>query len=157
MKNNLILKNILIIIAMPILGFILLNLTFMFDALFQSILRTILRKFITFDYNTITSWIPISTHMSFALLILVISWFILKSKLKDLYKAVYSPVPVAVILVTEGIFLYHWSAVVYIIGALTYGIIILYLYKTKKSWHFYYSVSWVTLALLIMGILGVDI
>jgi hypothetical protein len=157
MKNNLIFKNISIIIAMPILGFILLNLTFMFDALFQSILRTILRKFITFNYNTIASWIPISMHMSFALLILVISWFILKSKLKDLYKAVYSPVPVAVILVTEGIFLYHWSAVVYIVGALTYGIIILYLYKTKKSWYFYYSVSWITLALLIIGILGVDI
>ena len=157
MKNNLIFKNILIIIVMPILGFILLNLTFMFDALFQSILRIILQKFIIFHYNTIASWIPMSMHMSFALLILVISWFVLKSKLKDLYKAAYSPVPVVVILVTEGIFLYHWSAVVYIVGALTYGIIILYLYNTKKSWYFYYSVSWVTLALLIMGILGVDI
>lgn len=153
MKSNLFLKNILTIIAMTILEFILLNLAFIFDALFQSILR----KFITFDYNTTASWIPISMHMSFAILILVISWFVFKSNLKELYKAVYSTVPVAVILVTEGIFFYRWTGIVYIIGILTYGIIILYLYKTKKSWYFYYSVTWVTLALLIMGILGIDI
>ena len=143
MKNNFNFKNILIIIAMPILGFILLNLTFIFDALFQLILRMVR--------------IPINMHILFAIFILIISWFVLKSKLKNIYKAVYSHIPVAVILVTEGILLYKWTPAVYIVGSLTYGIIILYLYKTKKEWYFYYSVSWLTLALLIMGILGVDI
>ena len=143
MKNNFNFKNILIIIAMPILGFILLNLTFVFDALFQLILRTVR--------------IQINMHILFAIFILIISWFVLKSKLKNIYKAVYSHVPVAVILVTEGILLYKWTPAVYIVGSLTYGIIILYLYKTKKEWYFYYSVSWLTLALLIMVILGVDI
>jgi len=36
------------------------------------------------------------------------------------------------------------------------GVIIFYLYKTKKPWLFYYAVTLIALTLLIMGILGVE-
>lgn len=104
-----------------------------------------------------TQWFPISKHILFVMIIALISWFVFKSKLKELHKAIYSTVPTAVILVTGGMFLYRWPIISYIVGVLIYGIIIFYLYKTKKSWLFYYAVTWVALVLLIMGILGIDI
>lgn len=146
-------KRIFTLIAIPILGYILLNLTFIFDFLFQSMLD----KFFPIDYNMTCAWFPMGKHILFMVIIALISWFILKSNLKELYKAIYSAVPTAVILVTVGMFLYHWPIIEYVVSMLILGIIIFYLYKTKKSWIFYYAVTWVALGLLVMSILGMDI
>lgn len=153
MKHKSVLKNVLTFIAIPVVGYILLLLTFMLDALFQMAIN----RFLPFNYNMTVYWLPISKHILFAAIILIIALFVFKSKLKDLYKAVFASVPTAVILITEGIFLYRWPAVEYSICLLTYGIIIFYIYKTKRSWIYYYSVSWVALALLVMAISGVEI
>lgn len=153
MNNNLNMKRTLTLIAIPVLGLMLLNLSFMFDFLFQSIID----KFFPVDYNMTSQWYPRSKHIFFVVIIAVISWFIFKSKLKELYKAIYTTVPTALILVTMGMFLGRWPMVAYAVGSLFYGTIIFYLYKTKKSWLFYYAVTLVTLALLIMCILRVDI
>lgn len=153
MKHKSVLKNVLTFIAIPAAGYILLLLTFMLDALFQMAIN----RFFPLNYNMTVYWLPISKHILFAVIILILALLVFKSKLKDSYKAVFAAVPTAVILITEGIFLYRWPAVEYIICPLTYGIIIFYLYKTRKSWIYYYSVSWVALALLVMAITGVEI
>lgn len=154
MNDNL--KKILTFISVPVAGYILLMLTFVLDFLFQSILNRFFSAY--YNNNMTIHWFPASKHLWFAVIIVIISWFIFKSKkLKELYKAVYAVVPTAVVLVTVGIFLYKWPAVAYTAGVLIYGTIIFYLYKNKKSWVFYYSVTLVAIVLLIMSILGIDI
>lgn len=125
----------------------------MFDFLIQSLIDL----FFPSDYNMNIQWFPLSKHILFVMIIALISWFVFKSKLKKLHKAIYSTVPTAVILVTVGMFFYQWPIISYIVGILIYGIIIFYLYKTKKSWLFYYAVTWVVLVLLIMSIFRIDI
>lgn len=151
MNNNI--KNLLTIIVIPVVGYILLNLTFIFAFL----VHTIFTRLFLMDINNGRSWIPVSRHIIFIIIILIISWMIFKSKIKELYKAIYSVVPTAVILVTVGIFLSNMPIALYTIAGIIYGLIILYLFKKKKPWYYYYSVSWVSLALLVMGILGIDI
>lgn len=146
-------KKVLPIVIIPAAGFILLNLTFMLAFLFHSIFTTMF----SFDMNTTYRWIPSFRHFLFLLFILFISWLILRSKLNELIKAIFSTVPTAVVLVTAGIFLYQWPAIVYGLGTIIYGCIVFFLYKTKKPWTFYYAVTLVALALLTMGILGIDI
>lgn len=151
MKDNI--KKILTIIAIPVAGFILLNLTFILAAVIHTIF---FRLFI--DNRTIVNrWLPASRHVLFIIIILVLSWTIFKSKINDLFKAIFSMVPTAVILVTLGIFLYNRPIPLYFISGIFYGSIIFYLYKNKKPWFYYYSVSLVAVALLIMMILGIDI
>ena len=151
-------KKYLPLITIPVVGFILLNLTFIFAAVIHIIYSRLLGRLFSMYSNMGVRWIPVSRHFVFAIIIIVISWFIFKSKkIKDLYKAIFAVVPTAVILVTEGIFFYQWPVATYALGALIYGIIIFYLYKKKKPWFYYYSVSWVSLVLLLMGIFGIDI
>jgi len=56
-------------------------------------------------------------HVVFVVIIALISWGIFKSRLGELYKAAYSTVPVAVALVTTGMFLYHWPVLAYSVSA----------------------------------------
>jgi len=150
-------KNILSAVAVAVFGFILLNLTFIFDALYQGIIRRIIGIFIAFDPDTNLYWFPPLMHGSFVVVIGLISWLVLKSKLKVIYKAIYMTVPVAVVLVTAGIFLYRWPSVSYTVCGLFSFSVLYYLYRAKQPWLYYYSLILVSITLLVMGILGVDI
>jgi len=155
-KNPLV-KNILSAVAVAIFGFILLNITFLFDFIFQSAIRGLIRLFIPLDPNTDLYWFPPLMHASFVIIIGIISWFVFRSKLKVLYKAIYMTVPLAVVLVTIGIFLYHWPVAAYSLGSL-FGIgVLCYFYRAKKPWLYYYTVILVGLAMLIVGLFGIEI
>lgn len=80
----------------------------------------------------------------------LISWGVFKSRLGELYKAAYSTVPVAVALVTTGMFLYRWPILAYSVGAIIVGAVILYLHRTKKNWLYYYAVILIASVLLII-------
>lgn len=155
--RNKVFKKILSAIAVTFFGFILLNLTFLFDAFYQGIIRRIIGFFLALGPETNLYWFPPLMHGSFVVIIGLISWFVFKSKLKVLYKAIYMTVPVAVVLATIGIFFYRWPIIPYSVGGLFSFGILYYFYKTKKPWLYYYSVILVNLTLLIMGIMGVDI
>lgn len=156
-KKKIILKNILSIFAVPIFGFILLNLTFILDAVFQGLIELFVRIFVEFDENTSWYWFPPLRHGLFIVLIALISWVIFKSKLKTIYKAIYLPVPAAVIFVTIGMFLYQWPVITYSLSSL-FGIgVLFYLYRTKKPWLYYYAFSLIGITMLMVGILGVEI
>ncbi|MFA6410045.1 MAG: hypothetical protein WCW26_00505 [Candidatus Buchananbacteria bacterium] len=150
-------KNVLSAAAVPIFGFILLNFTFIFNAIFQGIIRGLFRLFAPLEPNMDIYWFPPSTRILFAAIILLISWFIFRSKLKVIYKAIYLVVPITVILVTAGIFLYHWPIISYSFGGLFCAGILYYLYRTKQSWLYYYTVLLVGLVLLIFNLLGGEI
>ncbi|MGV8171611.1 MAG: hypothetical protein ACP5OA_02860 [Candidatus Woesearchaeota archaeon] len=156
-----IVKNILWILAVTVGGFILWSITFLLDALFQGVIRRFFGLLtpsgpeMGAGYGYI--WFPAMMHFSFLILICLISWPIFKSRLGTLYKAIYSTVPLAVIFVTIGMFLYQWPVLVYIIGGL-FGINILYyLYRTKQSWIYYFAVIFTGIILAIFTLLGGEI
>lgn len=155
-KNKLF-KNILSALAVAVFGFLLLNLTFMFDAIYQSIIRKIIGLFIPLGPELNIYWLPPLLHFSFVLVIVVISWFILRSKLKTIYKAIYSVVPLATIFVTTGILFYQWQILVYLFSALFAAGVFYYLYRTKQPWIYYYTLILIGLTMLAVALLGIDI
>jgi hypothetical protein len=146
-------KNILSALAVAILGFVLLNLTFLLNfLLFQFI-----NLFVSDEFMSAYQWFPMVRHALFLVIIVLISWPIFRSKLDMLYKAIYLTVPLAAILVSIGIFLYPWPVVPYLVsGLFTIGVLF-YLYRTRQPWLYYYTVLLVALTLMIFTLLGGEI
>jgi len=146
-------------IAIAIFSFVLLNLTFVFDAVYQTLLRTIFIRFIfgSLEPDSHVYWLPLMFHLSSVVVISLISWLIFKSKLKTFYKAVYTTAPTAVILVTLGMFLSNRPILSYALGGLLTAGIVYYLYRTKQSWLYSYSIILVAIILLIYALMGGDI
>jgi len=155
--KNPVVKNILSALAVAVFGFILLNLTFLFDALFQGVIRGMFGLFIPLGPDTNLYWFPPLMHGLFVAVILLISWFVFRSKLGVLYKAIYMTVPVAVVLATVGIFLYQWPILGYSVGSLLCIGALYYLYRTKQPWLYYYAVVLVGLAMAIFSLVGGEI
>ena len=157
MFKNPIIKNILSALAVAGGGFILLNLAFMFDFIFQSAVRGFIQLFTPVDLTGNFGWFPPMLNGSFVIIIGLISWLVFQSKIKTLYKAIYMTVPAAVVLVTVGMFLYRWPAASYSLGTLITIGTLYYFYRAKLSWLYYFAVILVGITLALMGILGVDI
>lgn len=153
MIKNQYIKNILAAAVVAVLGFLLLNLAFILDWAFQSLL---LRLF-PMNADTRISCIPAARHVLFFILILLLTWPVLRSNLKRIFKAAYLTVPAAVTFATVGILLYQWPAAMYSISVLIYGGTVYFLYRRRMSWLYYYSVTLVAVALLAVGLLGIDI
>jgi len=157
MLKNPLVKNILSALAVAGGGFILLNLTFLFDFFFQSLIDWFIKLFIAVDINRAWQWYPPLKHFLFVFVIAIISWFVFKSKLKTLYKAIYMTVPLAVVFVSIGIFFYRTPLVAYFLGGLiTFGLLY-HFYRTKKPWLYYYTVILVALTLAIFSLMGGEI
>lgn len=159
MFKNPIVKNILSVLAVAGFGFVLLGLTFLFDFLFQSLIVGFIKLFIPVSVNPEMDyhWLPPMIQVLFMVVIGLISWFIFRSKLGVLYKAIYMTVPTAVALATIGIFLYRWPVVAFSMGGL-FSVGVLYsFYRTKQPWIYYYTVILVATTLAIMTFVGVEI
>lgn len=155
-ENNAI-KNILFGLFIAVFGFLLLNITFIIDAIYQGLVRRIVGLIIPFNPDSKLYWFPLLMHGSFFVIIGIVSWFVFKSKLKDIYKATYMIVPLAAVYVTIGMFLNKWPIAIYSIGIL-FGISVLYyLYRTKMPWLYYYTLILISLLMFIVQILGIDI
>jgi len=155
-KNKL-LWNILSAVAVGVFGFILLNLTFILDALYQGTIRGIIRLFMPLGPENQLYWFPPLMHFSFVVIIGVISWFVFRTKMRVLLKAIYMTVPAAVVLATIGMFLNHWPVLVYSIGFLGCIGTSYYFYRTKQPWLYYYAVILVALAMAIFTLTGGEI
>ncbi len=150
-------KNVLSALVVAIFGFILLNLTFLLDFFFQNLVDRFIKFFIPHNLNMSNSWFPLMKHAMFVVIIGLISWYIFRSKLGLLYKAIYMTVPVVVVLATFGIFLYHWPLIAISVGSLLTVGTLYYFHRTKQSWLYYFSVIIVPLVLLIMTLAGGEI
>jgi hypothetical protein len=150
-------KNILLALVVIVFGFILFNVTFVFDAIYQGILMWFVGLFINIGPDMTLYWLPPLFHSSFVVVIGIISWFIFNSRLKTIYKAIYMTVPLAVVFVTLGIFLSQWLVLSYIAGVI-FGICVLYyLYRTQQPWIYYFSLIFVSIVMLIVAIFGIEI
>ena len=157
MFKNQVVKNILSAVAIPVFGFILLNLAFMFDFLVQSLVIGLINLFTPVDFQTTFHWLPPVLHGLFMVIIGIISWSIFRSKLRTLYKAIYLPVPLATVLVTYGVFLGRWPIIVYPLGGLSVIGVLYYFYRTKQPWLFYFAAILMGLVMLLVGLLNVEI
>lgn len=146
-------NNILAVLAIAVLGFILLNLVFLLNFLLFRLSDIII------PHESVPSipWYPFVRHVFFLLLILLLSWFILRTKLRPFYKAVYLTVPVAVTLATAGMLLYNWPVLTYVTGAFVTGGILFYLFRNRLHWYYYYTTLLVALTLLVFSLSGADI
>jgi len=133
------LKNIFSVLAVVVFGFILLNLAFLFDFVYQTIARGIIEYITPLEPGMNVPWFPPLMHFSFLIVIGIISWFILRSKLWKVLKAVYLCVPVVAVQVTIGIFFYPNTLLVYSLGALFCLGVVYYLHRTKKPWLYYFT------------------
>ena len=157
MKTDILKKYILPGLVITFFGFILLNLTFIFDAAFQSLTRWIIQFFTSNDSYQSLGWFPPFNHIAFAILIGLISWLVFKSKLKDIYKAIYLTVPTAVVLVTFGIMFWQTPVWTYMLGGLSVLGTLYYFYLKKLPWIYYYAVILVGFTLTIGGIFEMEI
>ncbi|NIP30996.1 MAG: hypothetical protein GTN59_10680 [Candidatus Dadabacteria bacterium] len=146
-------KNILLALAVAIFGFVLLNLIF----LFYTLLTTLVEKFLPKDYPATHDWFGPLTFIIFVVIIAIISWFVFRSKLGVIYKAIYLTVPVAIFLLAIGMNLYPYPVIVYGLGILSVAGLLYYFYRTKKPWLYYYAVIIVALALFTMNLIGAEI
>jgi hypothetical protein len=87
----------------------------------------------------------------------VLSWFVFRSKIAMLYKAIYTTWPVATVLAFVGIYFEHSPVLIYSLCALFTLGVLAYLFFTKKSRFYYVSVIPVSIALLLVKLLGVEI
>ena len=150
-------KNILSAVAVAVFGFILLNLTFLFDFLFQSVVIWFIQLFTSANPPMDWHWFPPLMHLAFVALIGLISWVVFRSKIKVLFKAIYLTVPTAVVLATLGIFFYQWPVVPFVLGFLSVAAVLFYFYRTKQPWLYCFSVILVSLVLAIFTLLGGEI
>ncbi len=157
MFKNKIVKSVLMALAVIVFGYILLNLAFILDFLFQSSVIWIINQFTAADLMRANNWFPPTLHGAYVIIIALISWFIFRSKLKPIFKAIFATVPLATVFVTIGIFFYMWPIAVYILSSL-FGLgVLYYLYRTKQPWIYYFTLILVSLTLLIGSLLGMEI
>ena len=151
-------KNVLSAVAVAIGGFILLNFVFLLDFLFQSALRVITRLFRRGPPEMERPGFgPPVNHILFLVLIVLISWLVYRSRLNVLLKAVYTVVPVAVVLATLGIVLNNWPALIYILGVLFVAAVLIYLYIKKQHWLYFFAVTLTAAALAVFTLAGGEI
>ena len=157
LSKNPAIKNILLALAVAFFGFILLNVAFLFDALFQSLIDGIVKLFTSVNANMDLYWYPPLKHFLFVIIISIISWFVFRSKLKVIYKATFMTVPLAVVYATIAILFYPLQIISYLLGSIFGLLVLFYLYRTKQPWLYYYTLILVSLAMLMVGLLGVEI
>lgn len=145
---------ILALFFIPLGGLILLNLAFLLTA----VIRFTMVRLININDSNSLSRIPFAMHIGTAVILLAFSYLVLtKVEFNDLYRATFSIVPIAVLLVYTGMFLFEWPIAVYAVSVAIVASILIYLYKTKRPWMYYYALFLISSALLYMQITGIDI
>ena len=132
------------------------------------ILFTLLFLFYALIFNFYDMLIPLNPNVgpnpyfilrpiTLFVILAVLSWFIFRSKIATLYKAIYTTVPVGTVLAFVAIVFYSQPVLIYSLGALFALSVLSYLFFTKKPWPYYFSVISVSIALLMVNILGVEV
>ena len=151
MKQGFNLKNILSILVIIAGGFVLFNVAFLLYALVINSTMSVLKI-------TQKEAPPIIGRLLYLFIIFLISWFVFRSRLNDLIKAVFLTMPLMVTFIIMGIILYEKSKWIIIgIGAVIVFGILSFLYKKKLSWLYYFSTFYVVFLGLYVMMFNVQI
>ena len=144
-------KNVLSALVIIIGGFALFNIAFLLAALVINATMRVLGM----AQHEAPSMVG---RVLFLILIILSSWFVFRSKLKDLIKATFLTMPLMVVLVMAGISLYQQARwMVAGIGAVFIFSVLYYLYKKKLSWLYYFSTFYVAIVALCVMLFNVEI
>jgi hypothetical protein len=144
-------KNVLSLIVIVGVGFILFNVAFVLAALVINGTSRMLGA----DPQAAPPLVGMAIYL---VLILLLSWFVFRSKLNDLVKATFLTMPLMVILMMVGVRIYQQSQWIIVgIGAAIVGAVIVYLYSKKLSWHYYFATVYVALLALMIMLTGMEI
>lgn len=146
-------RNTLLALVVALVGFILLNLTFLLYALIINGVSLLFPK----DFAMTSGWYMPVMMSTISLGFIIGYWFVFKSKLKEIYKATLMTVPTAIILVGVGISLYRWPLAAYIVSVSLITGTLFYFYKSKQPWIYWFAIIIVAVALVIMNLAGTDI
>lgn len=148
-------KNILYMLFIVIVGFILFNAAFMLAFLVNRLCMFSIMMFTnnTEELNTLL----ISWHYVNVVVVILLSLIVFRTKLNDLFKATYSTMPLIVVLTEIGIQLNNIPLLIWIIGAAIIGAVLLYLYKTKRPWMYYFAVLYVAAVEIFVMTTGMQI
>lgn len=151
MKLNIWQKNILSAIVIVGVGFLLFNIAFMLAALVINISMVIMGS----PENAAP---PFVGRIAYVIILFIISWLILKSKLNDLMKAAFFTMPLMVVLVMLGISIYQQPMwLITIIGSIIIGTVVFIIYKKKLAWYYYFSTIYVAILAFCVMFFGIDI
>lgn len=128
------------IIQITLAGLVMMGLTYGVYVLFHRII---------FQITMLASGkvIPtVYTRPVFAMLMVLAYWLAAKSKMKDLFKAILSTVPIATLIITAGVGLYQWPTIGWVVKLLILGLVVLLCARSKKPWTYYYAVALAALA-----------
>ena len=148
-------KNLLSALIITVGGFLLFNVAFMLAAAVHQACSLIVRLIAGRDDFAVNL---IFWQYLFILLVLGISWFIFKSKWKTLIKATYLTMPIMVLLVFVGIRFFEQPKWVPIgIGVILLGAVLLYLYKKRLPWQYFYATLFTGIVALVIVLAGIEI
>lgn len=146
-------KNILQAMLVAAVGFVLLNITFLlYFLVFQ-----LFDVFAPGNTGPMPAWIPVTRAVVFLAIIALISWFVFRSKLPVIFKATFVTVPTAVVLAFIGIIFFSWPLITYLTGAVLVASVLVYFYRTRQPWLYYYSVILVAVTMAIFTLTGGEI
>lgn len=148
-------RNVLLGAVIAAGGFLLFNLAFLFAALTMQVCRRII---LLFSGSAEPEFNPMLWRYVFAILILLISWFVLRSKLPILVKATYLTMPLMVLLVMVGIQFYaqpQWVPIA--LGGIIVAAVLAYLYQKKLAWQYYFAALYTAALALYIVLAGIDI
>lgn len=154
MKLKLYKKNILFAFIIVIGGFLLFNLAFVLAAL---VINVTARIFNMAHITQMKNPYGIG-RIIYLIVIWLLSWLVLKSKLKDIIKATFLIMPLMVSLVMIGISLYeqsHWM--IFGVSTLVISSVLIYLYMKKLPWLYFFSTFYVAILGLCIMIFNLQI
>lgn len=148
-------KNILSALVIMLVGFLLFNVAFMLAFLVNTVYGFAIRSFV--DGTDNASFVHGLWHYIFIVIVLVISWIVLRSKLNDLAKATYFTMPMVVVLTEIGLQLFEMQALVWVLGAVLVAAVLFYLYMTKRSWLYYFATLYSAAVMAFVVLAGIEI
>lgn len=144
-------KDLLSMLVIAGGGFILFNLAFMLAA----IVINGTSRLIDSSPEAPPSIVGLGIYL---ILIVLLSWFVFRSKLNDLAKATFLTVPLMVVLMMVGVqFNLQSKWMIAAIGVVIVGAVLLFLLKKKLSWLYYFATLYVTLLALYVMFSGMEI
>ncbi|MCL4364635.1 hypothetical protein M1328_05360 [Patescibacteria group bacterium] len=152
MKNKTV-KKILSALLVAVFGYIVINLTYLVDFIFQTFLDDVVRIFFKAEVNLVWHWYPIAKDLLFLLIVVLVSRSVFQSKMKTLYKNIFLTLPLSVIYTTINIFFFRWPIVVYLAEAYFFFGFLYVFKRLKLSWLYFYTLYFFSLLILILNMM----
>lgn len=149
--------RILQAILVALLAFALLNAAFMMDFLYQSAFERVARLFMAQEEFHELEWLRTMMNLSFMALIVVISYFVLRSGFHLVIKAAFLAVPTATVLLITYISLYPRNTLAIAACIAEAAVALAVLIARKAHWLYFFSFLLTAAALSLMSLLGIDI